>query len=739
MIVFYREFFFAFFFVLLSSSSFSVEEISSRLVIQNFPEAVRTISDAESFIRSRIPENEFNQLKVTRSENSLVFEVNDESYTVAFHQGQIIQHSSVTDKAMRAQDGPLQFGRTSERLGIPLLETSPQGRQLLETLRRNYRFELNEGELVNRYMNENGLRGANEIVENDNFRTIERTVLSATNHSEHPSTIMAHELQHLLNQYTLSDMVNELPREILGDPQQARAFTQMFDEYLAVKRSVEIYHSLISNFPHIATHEMQSLSRMNDHELKRFVVSKWSKFYRWNEVTGRAFVELPSSLNLTLRGVDESVASLRLRNDLPLPATFEKKIRLEQAGNDFSIIHESFASPLDSTLRVPFRPTEQNIFEIPYVELTPAQVDMVGRSSLPEFYRTPEGRVRYFIHPQSINYYRERIPNMELKWGEYAASSLASNRSLVVWEISHPENSRLVKVSLDATIGGVSRMNKPADLAHSVFASGLMREIPASFWQRHNMSALVEETAFTPRSIEFGMYDKSYINPPPAGTTELPSFALYTKTNGVTLLETLATNENLAVDVYYREKILKPLANYYTELYLKYGLMPEAHSQNMSILVRDGKLVGFTTLDMGGMNVDPEMRSINGLRTNPETYVAHFNEAYARTDYLESARTGAGKLIDVYFKRGFGDGFARLMAERNQLPLDSTRASLSADVDRYFSEAYKRQTGLTLGPGISWSDRLKDPFRQSPSASRTPTSVTHPATKCLLRNFILAR
>lgn len=683
--------------------------IQSVLEVKTFDDSITTLPEIEAKIKSDISPELFKLLSVEKNEQSLVYKYLDNQYTVLIHGGRIIQHSTVTDSVLITQDGPLQFGNTTSREGLSLLRSHPEGEKFYGLLTRSYNFGIEEGFKVNVDLNKGGYRGANFIEENDKLKTVSRSIMVAGNHVEHPVTILAHELQHTANQYVLADIMKGFPLEFIkGNSERLKLFTQMYDEYLAVQRSIEVYKNLIKENPHIASREMIDLSDRSEKALREYVAKKWAHFYGWPQEMITTFIDMPEKrFDITLKSTEEALINLHLRNDLKVPENVEKKIKYEQRGNDFSKMHESIAPPSDSTVKAAFRPNEANIFEIPYIELSKDEIDMVGKNRLSEFYITPQGTTRFFIHPQSLEYYQQKIPNLKPKWGEYAASALASSRSLIVWEIAKSDNYRSLKVSLDATVSGVSRLNKPSDMAHAVFATELLKEIPQSFWAKHNIYVLGEEAAFTPKGVEYGTLDKGYITPKPVGE-EVPAFALYSDIdkNGP-LIEKLAKSAGLSIDDFYRQKIITPMLDFYMDLYLQYGILPEAHAQNISIVIKDNKVMGFTMLDMGGMNIDLEMRNLKRLTTIPEQHLNHFQKIYAQTDYMDAASREIGSMFNTYFKKGFADGYLKIKAEKDNLDLEALRKNFTSSIDDEIESLYLKKTGAQLPPGADWPSRVK--------------------------------
>jgi len=229
------------------------------------------------------------------------------------------------------------------------------------------------------------------------------------------------------------------------------------------------------------------------------------------------------------------------------------------------------------------------------------------------------------VHPASLGRFRQFFENVGAKcvaddgrriW----AVPTSSTRTLLVWPDGAPEEVLFIKTTLYSPVFGDRRL-RTADVARSTSLSALMDELRASlpstfdyFPERVGVVArCMRDGGMIARSIP-GMLKNDEI-------IVAPLFALFGGGPARTpLLRTILKNRGCEPLRFIEDAICAPFTRIWLHMWLKCGLLLEAHSQDLLMALSPdmAPLRRFYYRDFEGMQVDWELRRSLGLSTPAE-------------------------------------------------------------------------------------------------------------------------
>ena len=231
------------------------------------------------------------------------------------------------------------------------------------------------------------------------------------------------------------------------------------------------------------------------------------------------------------------------------------------------------------------------------------------------------GRVLLPIHPTALHYYEAWLSSVSARdsvqeglriW----AVPTSSTRTLLAWPDGAPHRASFVKTTLHSPIFG-DRHLRLQKVARSVGLSRLVQEssaqLPASlgyFW---------EPVGYVPRALQDS---GAIVRPVPTEMIEnlvfaAPLFSLFGGQTKRSLLLDLLEHADMSALQFLQEVLCEPFARLWVEMSLGFGLMIEAHGQDLLMqLSPDLKPIPrFYYRDFEGLQVDWQLRAARGLST----------------------------------------------------------------------------------------------------------------------------
>lgn len=229
------------------------------------------------------------------------------------------------------------------------------------------------------------------------------------------------------------------------------------------------------------------------------------------------------------------------------------------------------------------------------------------------------------VHPASLGRFKEFLQNVGARdvaddgrciW----AAPTSSTRTLMVWPDGAPEEVLFIKTTLYSPIFGDRRL-RTTDVARSTSLSALMDALRSSL--PSTLDYLPERVGVVPRCIQDGgMIARSI--PRILKNNEIVVAPLFALLGGAPvrtpLLLTLLQNRDCEPLRFVEDVLCAPFTRMWVHMSLKYGLLLEAHSQDLLIAFSTDMtpLRRFYYRDFEGMQVDWELRRSLGLSTPAE-------------------------------------------------------------------------------------------------------------------------
>jgi hypothetical protein len=247
------------------------------------------------------------------------------------------------------------------------------------------------------------------------------------------------------------------------------------------------------------------------------------------------------------------------------------------------------------------------------------------------------GRELFPIHPLSVQHYRQFLSQVQAQEGPCLwAVPTASTRTLLAWPDRQPQRAVFVKTSLHSPVLGDRRMHAH-QVGRSIGLSRLVSDCRSSL--PGALKFLPESAGFVPRGmLDSGTVIRVIPSEIKAGQVLIaPLFALLGGSGThVPLLMSFLRRSGVPAVTFVEELLCVPLAKLWLELSMRFGLVIEAHGQDLLLeLSPDLSPAGrFYYRDFEGMQVDWELRRRCGCSQPgrlPQEW--SWREAYASWGY----------------------------------------------------------------------------------------------------------
>jgi hypothetical protein len=246
------------------------------------------------------------------------------------------------------------------------------------------------------------------------------------------------------------------------------------------------------------------------------------------------------------------------------------------------------------------------------LEVEPRYVDFVfaAKTEVPMELKASDGKVKFFIHPSSLDLFKELISHGNLT--KIAAKPTTSPRTFFVEDM-------LVKVSLSDKVNGAIRTVYPMQMQRATAISSLLSGIPELIQKDHGFGFLPEPVGVfdkTPNS-PFGFLIRKIPQSLVSGkNTLVPLLSYVAQNKGNSLLEMDAKSQGVT-PLELVEKFLLPALMKSYAFAAQYGVVLEAHQQNTLLeLDAKGQFTGrIFYRDLDGARIDFKLREKLGLST----------------------------------------------------------------------------------------------------------------------------
>lgn len=391
-----------------------------------------------------------------------------------------------------------------------------------------------------------------------------------------------------------------------------------------------------------------------------------------------------------LLAVSPANAAPHFRDADSYPTAARAYLEAEQHANDLALMSEAYIAPSDTTLPVEFRPESSKAFRVRYIPIPISEMHLLGTQDDARFLFDGTN-FRFLVHPASLNLYRTLILKYGIVEGDYWAASTSSARSLVLWSESEPDLLVSVKLSVAALQSGRTREVWPGEALHAVVVSQLLRSDLKNAETETGLAAIPEPFAAIPKDVPAGLIIKRL------SKTDLafrPVFAAFSSAgrSQTSFLETVAKKERrkiFDVSFDFANAMLKAIS----EHYLRTGVIPEAHSQNMMFRRLSGSWM-FRFRDLSGAAVNYEIRQERGLDSSAVTSAAdrpEFDPAYE----VDRGLSYFQKTLTIHFYRGIVSSIDRAFKFNGELELKMAH-SIQDRLDAEAAAAKKRRPARSL-------------------------------------------
>ncbi|WP_413293921.1 IucA/IucC family protein [Bdellovibrio sp. HCB185ZH] len=234
----------------------------------------------------------------------------------------------------------------------------------------------------------------------------------------------------------------------------------------------------------------------------------------------------------------------------------------------------------------------------------------VGVNEIPSELKTTDGKVKFFIHPSSLELFKELISHGKLTKVE--AKPTTSPRTFFVGDM-------MVKVSLSEKVNGAIRTVYPMQMQRATAISSLLANIPESTQKENGFGFLPEPLGIfdkTPNS-PFGFLVRKIPQNIVAGeNTLVPILSYVAKNLGPSLLELDAKTQGMTSIDLVEKHLIPALVKSYA-FAAQYGVVLEAHQQNTLLeLDSKGSFTGRVFYrDLDGARIDFKLREKLNLST----------------------------------------------------------------------------------------------------------------------------
>lgn len=239
------------------------------------------------------------------------------------------------------------------------------------------------------------------------------------------------------------------------------------------------------------------------------------------------------------------------------------------------------------------------------LEVNPEKVDFIKAQNIqPDFFgkfKTPEGKIKFYIHPKATELFKDLIPLGNLKTVQVRPTT--SPRTFFVGDV-------MVKVSLPQKINGAIRTVYPLQMSRATAISDEMAKIP-DFYYLEEPLAIFDKTPDSP----FGFIARKIPQDLISGEKTLVPLLSYTASapDGSLLEKDAATRGVTPEDLVVNEVIPALIENF--KKAASYGIVLEAHQQNTLLEIdKDGLFTGRVYYrDLDGARLDFTLRKELGF------------------------------------------------------------------------------------------------------------------------------
>lgn len=334
-------------------------------------------------------------------------------------------------------------------------------------------------------------------------------------------------------------------------------------------------------------------------------------------------------------------ASMTQWNRAMTPVAFEGEQPLAQLPNSLRTLamlerfHLHLPEMFQRTSRDPsfdtrFFPQHCGVFQLPCFWVPSASLYLFGgrqqSDELSLFRETPaRAEAMFAVHPASLGHFKQFFDRVGARDVTDDSSRIwavptSSTRTLLVWPDGAPEKVLFIKTTLYSPIFGDRRL-RTTDVARSTSLSALMEELRSSL--PSSLDYLPERVGVVPRCMQDGgMIARSI--PRMLKSDEILAVPLFALFGGgpvrTPLLLTILQNRGCEPLRFVEDAICAPFSRMWLHMWLKCGLLLEAHSQDLLIAFSTDlvPLQRFYYRDFEGVQVDWELRRSLGLSTPAE-------------------------------------------------------------------------------------------------------------------------
>lgn len=315
--------------------------------------------------------------------------------------------------------------------------------------------------------------------------------------------------------------------------------------------------------------------------------------------------------------------------------------------------------PDDSDLPPSLRPETQSRFSIRSFWIPEDQCLGLATSRLEGFVKRQmirevngQKQFRLFVHPSSEVLYSPLTESLE-EAEPYEAIPTASSRSLIVFPKNQPELAFIAKLSLDAVLGGVNRRIKDRNITTAIGHELLLEEgsdqLPRDFRWMPEVFGLI------PNEVKnAGMLIRQIPRFMRGPTLDyIPVFSIISEypEGSPPLLAQDIRRSKLSASDYLRKRLVRPFVKHWMRLALHYGVIMEAHGQNLMIAVnrQTGQIIPqFAHRDLNGFTIDLSYWNSVGLRT-PKAGLPKINSINSEYHQRRRFTTSRESLLHYFY------------------------------------------------------------------------------------------
>ncbi len=301
-------------------------------------------------------------------------------------------------------------------------------------------------------------------------------------------------------------------------------------------------------------------------------------------------------------------------------------IQHEQKFNDRTENLKEFDSIRQNIMLSPaYRPENQAVFNLPTFLIEADSVVLLKTKKIDSavYMNQKTGLIRFFTHPQSVNAFWPHLQSA-VNEGGWVATPTSSYRSILAWQATGAKKEVYgLKVSLDSEIGAISRMLSRSQIERATVTSLAIQRTSKDVYASQGIYFIDEPVSVYLKNYQFG-YSIREIPQMAEGAKLVPLFALYSKQNGQSLLQTMINKSTLKAKDFIFQQLIEPLTRQSLFLGFTEGFIGAPHEQNVLVEIVNGKLSGkFYYRDLGSFHINENLRTLAGKDTSfiPKTFL----------------------------------------------------------------------------------------------------------------------